>query len=79
MVEGVVLMGYGRIDFERGGDLCVGSRIEEAGVPGCHVRVAGDSSWCTTCGSRWDTNAEEDNRPPNCQLQIDPFRRGLLS
>lgn len=72
-------MPYGRIDFERGGDLCVGSRIEEAGTPGCRVRVAGDSSWCVTCGSRWDTNTEEGNAPPECRLQVDPIRGGLLT
>lgn len=58
---------------------CIGAMIEEASVPGCEVWQAGDTSGCATCGRRWDTNEEPNNRPPDCGLAIDPFRGGLLT
>ena len=32
----------------------------------CDVRRAGDSTWCETCGLRWDTNDE----PPSCRREL---------
>lgn len=60
--------------------LSTGELIEAVSDPArCNVRTAGDSSWCTTCGHRWDTNTEEGNVPPDCGLEVDPIRGGLLT
>ncbi len=58
----------------------IGAVIEHHTRPDrCKVEVAGDSSTCWTCGARWDTNTLGGNVPPNCALEVDPFRGGLLT
>lgn len=59
---------------------CIGDLIEEETHPArCVIRTAGDSSWCETCGHKFDTNALPNNEPPDCRLKVDPFRGGLMT
>lgn len=67
----------GRINFA--GD-CVATMIDRLTCPtSCVIETAGDSSWCVTCGHRFDTNTVDGNLPPDCRLKIDPFRGGILT